>query len=375
MKAPLLLLGLLLGMLLPTAPVHAHTLSVSHLDIVVPGDGEPLSIELDLSLRDLALTLPLDANRDEVVTWGELRAVRGQLETLVGDGLALATNAGECELTPRGLATRRYDDGGYATLQMQARCPSSGPLHARYSLLFDRDPQHRALITVRRGNAVVTAIARADAQKVVIPLAGGHPFLDFLREGIHHILIGYDHLAFLISLLLPAILVRVRDASGGGQWQPAPTFRSSLGHVFGIVTAFTLAHSITLSLAALGWVTPASRWVESGIALSVLLAALNNVRPLLTRRVWMVAFAFGLVHGFGFAGALSELGLPTGARLAALVGFNVGVEIGQLSVVALVLPILYVLRRRNWYAAWLMRPASLAIALLAAWWLFKRLHG
>jgi len=370
MKTTTLLGGLLLGWMLAIAPAHAHTLSVSHLDIVVPADGAPLAIELDLSLRDLALTLPLDANRDDKVTWGELTAVRGQLETLVADGLTLATNAGACDLTPRGLATRRYDDGGYATLQMQARCPSSGPLHLRYSLLFDRDPQHRALITVRRGSAVVTAIARADAQKIVIPLAGGNAFLDFLREGIHHILIGYDHLAFLISLLLPAILIRAN-----GRWQPAPTFRSSIGHVLGIVTAFTLAHSITLSLAALGLVTPATRWVEAGIALSVLVAALNNVSPLITRRIWLVAFGFGLVHGFGFAGALTELGLPTGARLAALVGFNVGVEIGQLSVVAVVLPILYVLRRRSWYAAWLMRPASLAIALLATWWLFKRLHG
>ena len=370
MKIMLLMAGMLLALLLTITPAHAHTLSVSHLDIVVPAEGAPLSIELDLSLRDLALTLPLDANRDDKVTWGELTAVRSQLEALVANGLTLATNAGECEITPRGLATRHYDDGGYATLQMQARCPSSGPLHVHYSLLFDRDPQHRALITVRRGAAVVTAIARDDAQKIIIPLAGGHPFFDFLREGIHHILIGYDHLAFLISLLLPAILIRV-----GGRGEPAPGFRTSLGHVLGIVTAFTLAHSITLSLTALGLVTPATRWVESGIALSVLVAALNNVRPVMTRRIWMIAFGFGLVHGFGFAGALTELGLPTGARLAALIGFNVGVEIGQLSVVAVVLPILYLLRKRRWYGPWLMRPASLAISVVAAWWLFKRLGG
>ena len=364
-----LLLASLLAVL-AIAPVHAHTLSVSHLDIVVPADGAPLSIELDLSLRDLALTLPLDANRDDKVTWGELTAVRGPLEALVADGLTLTTNAGECEINPRGLATRHYDDGSYATLQMQAHCPSSGPLHVRYSLFFDRDPQHRSLITVRRGDAVVTTIARDDAQKIVIPLTGGHPFFDFLRLGIHHILIGYDHLAFLISLLLPAILIRV-----GGRWEPAPSFRTSLGHVLGIITAFTLAHSVTLSLAALGLVTPASRWVESGIALSVLVAALNNVRPVITRRIWMVAFGFGLVHGFGFAGALSELGLPTGARLASLVGFNVGVEIGQLSVVAVVLPILYLLRKRRWYGPWLMRPASVVITALATWWLFIRLGG
>ena len=348
----------------------AHTLSVSHLDIVVPANGADLQIELDLALRDVALTLPLDANHDEQITWAELLAVREPLQSLVSSGLALSTAAGPCVLATQGLATRRYDDGGYATLKLSAHCPSSGALRVDYHLLFDNDPQHRALITVRRGTQVVTAIARADATRIEVPMTGGSPFLDFLREGIHHILIGYDHLAFLISLLLPAALLLRQK-----HWQPSPDFRSSLVHVLGIVTAFTLAHSITLSLAALGWVTPASRWVEASIAASVLLAALNNIWPLISKRVWMVAFGFGLIHGFGFAGALLELGLPTGARLAALVGFNVGVEIGQLTVVAALLPILFAMRHKRWYWRWAMPALSLLIAGLAAYWLFKRVAG
>lgn len=348
---------------------QAHTLSVSHLDVVVPADGSDLRLELDLALRDVALTLPLDANRDEQVTWGELLAVQGPLEDLVARGLDVSTLAGPCTLTPRGLATRRYDDGGYATLKLSAHCPSAGALRVGYRLLFANDPQHRALITVRRGNVVVTAIARADATRVEIPLEGGHPFLDFVREGVHHILIGYDHLAFLISLLLPAALLRRQQA-----WQPVPDAQTSLVHVLGIVTAFTLAHSITLSLAALGWVAPASRWVEVSIALSVLLAALNNVWPLVTRRLWMLGFGFGLIHGFGFAGALLELGLPRNSRLAALVGFNVGVELGQLLVVAALLPLLFLARGKPWYSRRVMPLASLLIALLAGYWMFRRLY-
>ena len=369
---PLRRFGLVLGLLTLAlfASASAHTLSVSHLDIVVAGNGDDVRVELDLALKDLALTLPLDANRDEIVTWGELQAIRGPLERMVTSGIALATPAGACTLAPDGLATRKYDDGMYATVQLHARCPSNGALQVRYGLFFDRDPQHRALITVRRGEAVVTAIARAGAPLVQMPRTGGDPFLDFLREGIHHILIGYDHLAFLVSLLLPAALVRIHR-----RWQPSPTLRGSLVHVLGIVTAFTVAHSITLTLAALGWVTPASRWVEAAIAASVLVAALNNVWPVITRRVWLVSFGFGLVHGFGFAGALSELGLPKGARLASLFGFNLGVEIGQLAVVALVLPVLYLLGRRAWYPRWMMPAVSLAIAALASWWLFKRLAG
>jgi len=370
MRLHVRLASLIVLVLLPALPALAHTLSVSHLDIVVARNGGDDRVELDLALKDLALTLPLDANRDEIVTWGELQAIRGPLERMVTSGITLATPTGACALAPDGLATRKYDDGMYATVQLHARCPSDGALQVRYNLFFDRDPQHRALITVRRGDVVVTGIARADAPLVQMPRTGGNPFLDFLREGIHHILIGYDHLAFLISLLLPAALARIHR-----RWQPSPTLRGSLGHVLGIVTAFTVAHSITLTLAALGWVTPASRWVEAAIAASVLVAALNNVWPVITRRVWLVSFGFGLVHGFGFAGALSELGLPKGARLASLFGFNLGVEIGQLAVVALVLPVLYLLRRRAWYPRWMMPAASLAIAALASWWLFRRLAG
>ena len=364
------LLLCLLILLTSNMTARAHSLSVSHLDITVPADGSDLQIELDLALRDIALTLPLDANRDEQVTWGELLALREPLAAMVASDLRLSTSAGVCALTPLGLATRRYDDGGYATLQLSARCPSAGGLQVDYRLLFENDPQHRALVTLRRGPSVLTGIAHADATRVDLPLTGGNTFLQFLREGIHHILIGYDHLAFLVSLLLPAALLRTRL-----RWQASASFRRSLVHVLGIVTAFTLAHSVTLSLAALGWVTPASRWVEASIAASVLLAALNNLWPVISKRLWMVAFGFGLIHGFGFAGALAELGLPTGARLASLVGFNVGVELGQLAVVAALLPVLFALRRKPWYPRWVMSPASAIIAALAAYWLFQRLSA
>ncbi|MDI1253739.1 HupE/UreJ family protein [Thermomonas sp.] len=364
---------LLLASLLVSLPVLAHTLSVSHVDIVVPADGSEPQIELDLAIRDLALSLPLDANHDERVTWDELQAIREPLYAMVKSGLAVSSGSAPCTLQPQLLATRQYDDGAYATVVMRADCPSASDLKVRYGLLFDVDPQHRALVTFHNGGKDGTGIASADARDIEIgsgPASRSNPFLQFLREGIHHILIGYDHLAFLLSLLLPAALLW-RDR----QWQPSPGIRHSLGHVLGIVTAFTLAHSITLTLAALGWITPASRWVEAAIAASVLLAALNNVWPVVTQRVWLVGFGFGLVHGFGFAGALSELGLPTGARLASLVGFNLGVEIGQMAVVALVLPLLLLVRRKRWYAQTTMPLLSLAIAGLAAWWLWVRLRG
>jgi hypothetical protein len=175
---------------------------------------------------------------------------------------------------------------------------------------------------------------------------------------------------FLISLLLPAVLVR-RD----GHWIPVGTLRSALLGVIAVVTAFTVSHSITLTLAALGVVGLPSRLVESGIALSVLLAALNNVWPQVTRRAWILAFAFGLVHGFGFASVLGDLGLPRDALAISLAGFNIGVEIGQLSVVLVVVPLIFVLRERRLYRPAILVGGSAAIAVVAAGWFVQRALG
>ena len=348
----------------------AHNLSVAHVDVQVPTTGGEMRVELDLAIRDLALTLPLDGNRDEVVTWGELLASQKDLEALVHSGLRLSDRAGACRLQATGFGTRRYDDGAYATVVMTAHCQSGADLRIDYQLLFDTDPQHRALVTVRRSSGVFTGIARAGASSIAVPASTGNPFASFVREGIGHILSGYDHLAFLICLLLPAPLLWSQR-----RWQPAPGWRPMTLHVVRLVTAFTLAHSITLSLAVLGWVRPASLLIEAGIAASVLLAAVNNLKPMVVRRLWLVTFGFGLLHGFGFAGALLQVGLPERSRLSALLGFNVGVELGQLAVVAVLLPLLFVLGRKPWYPRWVMGVVSALVAVLAAYWLFVRLRG
>ncbi len=138
------------------------------------------------------------------------------------------------------------------------------------------------------------------------------------------------------------------------------------------MTAFTIAHSITLSLAALSIVVLPSRWVESAIALSVVLAALNNVFPVVANGRWIAAFGFGLLHGFGFAGALHDLGLPAGSLALSLAGFNLGVEVGQLAIVLLFLPLAFALRSTWTYRRLLVGGGSLAIAAIASVWLVDR---
>ena len=195
--------------------------------------------------------------------------------------------------------------------------------------------------------------------------------MDFMTEGVWHIWIGFDHILFLLALLLTCVLVR-SESNGRPSWQGARQLRPALLDVVKIVTAFTVAHSITLTLAVLDVVTLPTRWVESAIALTVVLAGVNNLVPVLRERRWAAAFGFGMIHGFGFAGALKDLGLPPDALALSLFGFNVGVEIGQLGIVSLFFPIAYQLRFTAFYRRGVLGVGSLAIVAVAMVWLLER---
>lgn len=215
-----------------------------------------------------------------------------------------------------------------------------------------------------------TAVFGPASSKQRIELAhskSGTAFLQYLKEGIWHIWMGYDHILFLLSLLLPAVLLRQSS-----QWLPAEQFRPVLIEVVKIVTAFTVAHSITLSLATLDIITLPSRWVESAIAASVIVPALNNVYPMIIKKLWLVAFVFGLVHGLGFANVLKDLGLPQNMLLLTLLAFNLGVEAGQLAIVCGFLPMAFWLRQTWWYNKLILSAGSVCIALIALTWMLER---
>ena len=195
-------------------------------------------------------------------------------------------------------------------------------------------------------------------------------FADYLKEGVLHIWAGFDHILFLLSLLLPAVLVRSATSGEAGLHRRAS--RAALWDVLKVVTAFTVAHSITLSLATLGVVSLPSRLVESAIAASVVLAAINNICPVVYGGRWIIAFCFGLIHGFGFASVLVDLGLPQGSLLLALVAFNLGVEVGQLAIVAVFLPLAYAARDTLFYRRAILVGGSSGVAMIAALWLVER---
>ena len=221
---------------------------------------------------------------------------------------------------------------------MTVSCPGEPvTLQVEYTLLFDIDAQHRGVLRLTRANAdgaVIFSKARPTQSVTLEGASAGGSFWSVVRLGVEHIWEGYDHLLFLIALLLPSVLRRE-----DGRWLPVADFRTGLLDVLRIVTAFTLAHSVTLALATLRWVELPPRWVESAIALSVVLAALNNLFPVVKSSRWLAALGLGLLHGFGFAATLADLGLAGGGFARTLFGFNLGVELGQVAVVIVLLPL------------------------------------
>jgi hypothetical protein len=354
------------------AAALAHKPSDSYLTLAV--DDAHVAGRWDIALRDLDFVLGLDADQDDQITWGEVRARRTDIAAYALSRLRIGPSGAPCPLEAGDLLIDNHSDGAYAVLRFSAACAAAPrTLIVGYSLLFDVDPQHRGLVRIDYHGATRAGVFSADASEQRFALATLSPweaFLDYGSEGVWHIWTGFDHILFLLSLLLPAVLVRSRVA--GERRQPVADFRSALIDVVKVVTAFTLAHSITLSLAALGVVSLPSRLVESAIALSVVLAALNNVWPVVYERRWVIAFCFGLIHGFGFASVLADLGLPQGALLIALVAFNLGVEVGQLAIVGVFLPLAYALRRTPLYRRVIFVGGSIVIALVALAWLLQR---
>jgi HupE / UreJ protein len=369
--------GLLLAaLLLSTGPAHAHKPSDSYLTLTV--EGRVLSGRWDIALRDLDFALGLDADGDGAITWGEVRQRHADIAAYASARLEVLADGTPCTLQVGTQLIDEHTDGAYSVLPLRAEC--AGPpqqLGLHYRLFADLDPQHRGLLNLAAQGQTQTAILGPQAAQQSFVLAernAGQQFVTYLREGVWHIWIGFDHILFLVSLLLPAVGMWVphEDQRQPRRWQPVSRFGLAFWDVLRIVTAFTVAHSITLSLAVLGLVTLPSRLVESAIAASVVLAALNNIWPLVRGRRWLVAFAFGLVHGFGFASVLADLGLPQGALALALLGFNLGVEVGQLSIVLVFLPLAYALRRSAFYRRVVLWGGSLLIAALAAVWLVER---
>jgi hypothetical protein len=362
-------LALLAGVLSLATPAHAHRSSITQSTVTVSHDQTTVSYRLELEPPDTAELVGLAPNTsptDEQVLAARPRMFEYVLSHVeVRDGeVACAPAPGDVEVTNAG--------SRLVVMTWQARCPAPvRRLVIVYSLFAEIDPQYRALVRARYRDQQAVAELGAAGDRFSWELEAPPPsgFAGFLASGVEHILFGFDHVAFLLTLLLTLVVWR----ADGVRWERR-RLRYALRDTAFLVTAFTLAHSGTLIAASLGWISAPGRVVESIIAISIIFVAVENIiRPESGYRL-LVAFAFGLVHGLGFASVLAGL-LPPDGVIVPLLAFNLGVELGQLAVVAVVLPALHTLVRlvdAPAYRTWFLPASSVILGLLGALWLIER---
>ncbi|MDZ4817786.1 MAG: HupE/UreJ family protein [Planctomycetota bacterium] len=360
----------------------AHKPSDSYLTLSVANvDSEPTVLhqatikgQWDIALRDLDYAIGLDEDANSEINWQEVLIKQKDINAYAFARLSIRGNHVLCPITPTQTLIDHHTDGAYAVLKFTASCQTTvSNLSLRYTLFSELDPSHRGLLRLEYEGFNKTAIFGPENRLQSFVLGNvSHfgEFKEYLVDGIWHIWKGYDHILFLLSLLLPAVLVRTSKG-----WQPAENFKPTIIEVLKVVTAFTVAHSITLTLATLQLVALPSRWVEAAIAFSVVLAALNNVFPVVVKYRWLVAFSFGLIHGFGFSAVLADLGLRGGSLALALIGFNLGVEIGQIGILSLYVPISYAMRRTKIYKYVVFYVGSMLIVCVAGAWLVERVFN
>ncbi|MEO8257704.1 MAG: HupE/UreJ family protein [Acidobacteriota bacterium] len=262
---------------------------------------------------------------------------------------------------------------------------TTGPLPNRlrvtHSMLYENDRFHRGLLLVDHnaktgttyGEEYVAMVFGPAAPEQTLDLTAVPSLMGGRRmiwQGVLHIWIGIDHILFLIALILPTVL-----ALKNGSWTGVDGFRRAIWNVLKIVTVFTVAHSFTLLLAALGFLNVPSRVVESMIALSIVLVALNNIIGRIKEGSLLVVLCLGLFHGLGFAAVMGYLPVRMESLLRAVVGFNVGVELGQMAIVASIFPILFLLRKQPFYVPVVLKGGSAVLALIASAWFIQRAFG
>lgn len=371
-------------------PASAHRINESYLYFNVLEDS--IEARLELRVDDINEVLGLNIPDDPEAAEAAVVANRTLLEDFARPHLHLTEGGSDWDYTFTDIALLETENGMFALLSLDvnkefAEVPRAWEVEL--DVFFDELPDNRAFVLIEsywdggifnnEANALHDFKVGDTIQTVTLDdpsfFAGLGGTIDL---GIEHIEIGTDHILFVLVLLLPSVLVFGRGDSdqtgfvqGDPTWMPAQDFKSSFWKVLKIATMFTIAHSITLTLAGLGLFELPSRPVEALIALSIIAAAFHNLRPVFNDKEWLIAFGFGLFHGLGFAGLLTDLGLDRTNRVWSLLGFNIGVEIGQAFIILVIFPVLFILRRTSLYAH-VLRFGSLGMALIATNWFIER---
>ena len=345
----------------------AHPPGLSSADLNITHEG--LNAKITFAIQDIEAFSPMDSDQDAEVTDAERDAAKPNIATFVANEFIIRVDGHEIKANTPSAAAVNFDKQNNATVELQFAGMPSTTLSIESKFLNKLPPDHKQYVTVTGlgnmalGKKMLTQKAnllevnlKESAEPTTTEAHSTSTFIDFLKLGIEHILTGYDHLLFLFSLLvvtrnfLPAIK---------------------------IITFFTIAHSITLALAGMNILDIPSRIIEPLIAASIVYVGLENIfrrDKVTTKQRCILTFCFGLVHGFGFAGVLREMGissLETGI-LVPLFSFNLGVELGQITVASLVLPLIWWLHKKKNVDRYLVPTSSLLTCLAGGYWLLER---
>ena len=358
-------LQLVIATLAWSALAHTTGLSTSELNFGTNGLQAEVTFagaDLTLALAHLETAIPSDANRDGKLTQEEIAAGLERLRKFAAECLTVEFDG---QAVSPGPARFALDDKNNFRIEMNFPGPRPGRLRARATVFKHLPPDHLHFLVVHEsdgktlGNKMLKPTD--DSLEVTLPTGSMEParrissFTDFLRLGVEHIWTGYDHLLFLLALLLVCV-----------------NFKSAIQ----VVTFFTVAHSFTLAFATLNLVWVSSRVVEPAIAASIVYVGVENfVRSEGPKGRWLITFLFGLIHGFGFATVLHDLGVASSTTgvIVPLVAFNLGVELGQIVIAAMMLPIIWRLRKWEPFRRRGVPVCSAIVAAVGGYWLIERL--
>jgi len=357
----------------------AHNAGSSYLYLQIY--PESISGRFEIALSDLNTALGFSGTELEI-TADNLDQRIDFLQTYYLEHVSISDDRGplSIDLTTHDLLDA---EGGYVLMPFNLggldRVPKA--LVFEYSILFDEDPGHRGFLLVEHNWATgtfanenrVSLVFGPDSRRQVFDLTSSgrlRGFLALVHLGAEHMVLGLDHVFFLVALLLPVALRRE-----GGVWQPQKTAQPVLWNVLTIVTAFVAAHAVALILAALGLLRLPEALVETMIAASTTLAALNLLFPLFRGRIWWIVFGLSLFHGMGFAGGLMDLGVLDDHLGLSVLAFNIGIEIGQMMIVAVIVPLLFAVRRLELYRNVFLKVAAVGLILVSGVWVIERAFG
>lgn len=351
---------LLISMLfIPLKSAYAHEMGAISVSIsVAENDNHSIAVEFDA--EDAMLIMDMDTNKDGLITWAEYLAHQDQLFSYIDQSIKLQAGEEDCLLKPieddSGVRFKNYPSI-YSVFSVNCDL-SHQNITINNSLLSEIAFSPLTLYKVTAANSVNTLIS-SNQINVISTTGQTGSAISYLKNGFYHVLIGLDHLAFLFLLLLPAL--HQKNA------------KKTLLTMTYVVTAFTLSHSITLSMVALDYISLPAKPVEVIIAFSILLTGLINLFKPHHQFSWMIAYLFGLVHGMGFASVLSELTGETGVRIMDLAAFNIGIELGQLLFVFIVALSIYLIIKSQKALLYTIKISSLLISMLGLVWILQRI--